>query len=92
MEENGSKRLKELEKLYTQIPGIEREVFSVETLLDILLVLYDECNTPLLKRDKHVTDFIDIGKVEMLLPVEFFFLLKISINFLQLAYYLHLSK
>ncbi|XP_057303802.1 serine/threonine-protein kinase MRCK alpha-like [Hydractinia symbiolongicarpus] len=62
MEENGAKRLKELEKLYTQIPGIEREVFSVETLLDILLVLYDECNTPLLKRDKHVTDFIDIVK------------------------------
>ena len=62
MGENGEKRLKELEKLYSQTPGIDKEIFSIETLLDILVVLYDECNTPLLKRDKHVIDFLDIGK------------------------------
>ena len=63
-DENAEERLKELEKLYavsgTTFNG-ERNIFSVETLLDILLVLFDECNTPLLKREKHVADFLEIG-------------------------------
>lgn len=63
-DENADERLKQLEKLYavqgTTIIG-QRKVFSVETLLDILLVLFDECNTPLLKREKHVADFLEIG-------------------------------
>jgi len=66
--ENGEGRLKQLEKLYSTSKGSfinndgQRKVFSVETLLDILLVLFDECNTPLLKREKHVADFLEIAK------------------------------
>ena len=64
-DENGEERLKQLERLYAGYPSSingQRQVFSVETLLDILLVLFDECNTPLLKREKHVADFLEVGK------------------------------
>jgi serine/threonine-protein kinase MRCK len=36
---------------------------SLETLLDILLVLYDECQTPALRREKRISEFIDFGKI-----------------------------
>lgn len=35
---------------------------SIEALLDILLVLYDECQTPALRREKRISEFIDFGK------------------------------
>lgn len=35
---------------------------SVETLLDILIVLYDECGNSTLRREKSVTDFMEWGK------------------------------
>lgn len=35
--------------------------FSIETLLDVLLVLYDECNNSSLRREKTVSDFIEFG-------------------------------
>ena len=36
--------------------------FSTETLLDILLVLFNECNNSSLRKEKTVTDFIEIVK------------------------------
>lgn len=36
---------------------------SIEALLDCLLVLYDECCNSSLRREKTVSDFIDIGKL-----------------------------
>jgi len=40
--------------------------FSIETLLDILLVLFDECTNSSLRREKTVSDFIEFGKYVML--------------------------
>ena len=70
---NGNDRFKYLDELYKKPPGIEREVFSVETLLDVLVVLYDECNTTQLRRNKHVVDFLEIGLLfKLLLPLEIY--------------------
>lgn len=38
------------------------EWMSVETLLDILIVLYDECGNSTLRREKSVKDFLEWGK------------------------------
>ena len=35
---------------------------SMETLLDILIVLYDECQTPSLRREKRISEFVDFGR------------------------------
>lgn len=45
--------------LITTSPG---KSMSVETLLDCLLVLYDECCNSSLRREKTVTDFIELVK------------------------------
>ena len=37
-------------------------VFSVESLLDVLVVLFDECCSSNLCREKTVTDFVEYGK------------------------------
>lgn len=53
-------RLKQLEELL-----LEQKVagcLSMETLLDLLLCLYTECSNSPLKREKHVTDFLEWGK------------------------------
>lgn len=66
MSDNGSgmERIFQLEKLYTsKSRGVHRNAFSTEALLDILVVLYDECNTTVMKRDKRVLDFLEIGKI-----------------------------
>lgn len=42
--------------------GSSGGALSIETLLDILLVLYDECQTPALRREKRISEFIDFGK------------------------------
>ncbi|XP_075993387.1 serine/threonine-protein kinase MRCK beta isoform X1 [Genypterus blacodes] len=50
-------RLKQLEELL-----LEQKVagsLSMETLLDLLLCLYTECSNSPLKREKHVTDFLE---------------------------------
>ena len=62
MASSGESRLKQLEKLYTSVVGPNKESFSTESLLDLLLLLYDECNSPLLRREKNVADFLDIVK------------------------------
>jgi serine/threonine-protein kinase MRCK len=60
----GERRLRQLEALFLggPIQG-HGQSFSVETLLDVLLVLYDECCNSSLRREKTVSDFIEFGKV-----------------------------
>ena len=56
-------RLEHLEGLY--LGGVQESgklTFSVETLLDVLVVLYDECCNSTLRREKNVTDFVDYGE------------------------------
>lgn len=36
--------------------------FSTETLIDALIVLYDECSNSSLRRDKTISNFIDYSK------------------------------
>jgi hypothetical protein len=36
--------------------------FSPETLIDALIVLYDECNSPSLRRDKSIASFIEYAR------------------------------
>ncbi|XP_076060516.1 serine/threonine-protein kinase gek isoform X4 [Oratosquilla oratoria] len=56
-------RLKELERLFLEGPSENSgQCFSVESLLDVLLVLLDECNNSSLRREKTVSDFIEYVK------------------------------
>ncbi|KAI5638246.1 protein kinase domain-containing protein [Phthorimaea operculella] len=60
----GIKRLKQIETMFVprrlQIPRTQS--LSVETLLDVLIVLYDECCNSSLRREKAVADFISYVK------------------------------
>ncbi|KAK2561476.1 Serine/threonine-protein kinase MRCK alpha [Acropora cervicornis] len=51
-------RLKQLEALFSY-GSSEKGSYSVETLLDVLLLLYDECCNSTLRRDKNVSEFIE---------------------------------
>ncbi|XP_034172053.1 serine/threonine-protein kinase gek isoform X2 [Osmia lignaria lignaria] len=59
-------RLRQLESLFIDGPaqgeGRVGHTFSIETLIDILLVLYDECCNSSLRREKTVSDFIEFVK------------------------------
>jgi len=55
-------RLSKLSELY--LSGVQKsggQAVSVETLLDMLIVLYDECCSSTLRREKSVSEFVDIG-------------------------------
>ncbi|XP_063800882.1 serine/threonine-protein kinase MRCK gamma isoform X2 [Pseudophryne corroboree] len=53
------KRLKELEDMFLRGPyGTGCDSLSVETLLDVLICLCQECNAAPLRRDKNVTEFL----------------------------------
>lgn len=53
-------RLKRLEELLLEQKAAG--CLSVEALLDLLLCFYTECSQSPLKREKHVTDFLQWGK------------------------------
>uniref|UniRef100_A0A8B9KVB4 Serine/threonine-protein kinase MRCK alpha n=1 Tax=Astyanax mexicanus TaxID=7994 RepID=A0A8B9KVB4_ASTMX len=60
---SGEVRLKKLEKLVLDGPSQSNgQSLSVETLLDILVCLYDECNNSPLRREKNVLEFLDWAK------------------------------
>ncbi|XP_030626502.1 serine/threonine-protein kinase MRCK alpha isoform X2 [Chanos chanos] len=60
---SGEVRLKKLEKLILDGPAQSNgQCLSVETLLDILVCLYDECNNSPLRRDKNILEFLDWAK------------------------------
>lgn len=39
------------------------KIVSIETLLDSLVILYDECSNSSLRREKTVSDFLDLCKI-----------------------------
>lgn len=57
-------RLKKLERLYLNGVGKSKGLaFSIETLLDALLALYDECVNAAQRREKNICEFIETGKL-----------------------------
>lgn len=60
---SGEVRLKKLEKLIMDGPVQSNgQCLSVETLLDIVVCLYDECNNSPLRREKNVLEFLEWAK------------------------------
>ena len=62
-------RMRDLEALFLGGPLIssnEAKCFSTETLLDILMVLYNECCNSSLRKEKTVSEFIELGKLIVL--------------------------
>jgi len=60
-------RLQYLEELFLNgVANSQGQAFSIETLLDILIVLYDECCSSTLRREKSVSEFVKFGKFSML--------------------------
>ncbi|KAJ4929156.1 hypothetical protein JOQ06_004775, partial [Pogonophryne albipinna] len=60
---SGEVRLKKLEKLILDGPAQSvGQCLSVETLLDILVCLYDECNNSPLRREKNILEFLEWAK------------------------------
>uniref|UniRef100_A0A8C9TPJ4 Serine/threonine-protein kinase MRCK alpha n=1 Tax=Scleropages formosus TaxID=113540 RepID=A0A8C9TPJ4_SCLFO len=60
---SGEVRLKKLEKLLLDGPAQSNgQCFSVETLLDVLVCLHDECNSSPLRREKNVLEFLEWAK------------------------------
>lgn len=56
------RRLRQLEALYLGGPlAAHGQSFSVESLIDIMLVLYDECCNSSLRKEKTVSDFLEYG-------------------------------
>ncbi|CAH0547056.1 unnamed protein product [Brassicogethes aeneus] len=56
-------RCRQLEVLFLGGPVVTKEKsLSIETLIDVLIVLYDECSNSSLRREKAVSDFIDYVK------------------------------
>ncbi|XP_054474975.1 serine/threonine-protein kinase MRCK alpha isoform X4 [Anoplopoma fimbria] len=60
---SGEVRLKKLEKLILDGPAQSNgQCLSVETLLDILVCLYDECNNSPIRREKNILEFLEWAK------------------------------
>ncbi|XP_026790273.3 serine/threonine-protein kinase MRCK alpha isoform X5 [Pangasianodon hypophthalmus] len=60
---SGEVRLKKLEKLFLDGPVHSNgQCFSVESLLDVLVCLYDECNNSPLRREKNIAEFLEWAK------------------------------
>ena len=62
-------RMGELESLFLGGPlsahlGVSKS-FSIESLVDILMVLFDECSTSSLRREKTVSEFIELGRFQV---------------------------
>ena len=56
-------KLAELEELY--LGGVQHSggrAFSIETLQDVLVVLYNECMNSTLRREKNVSDFVEFAR------------------------------
>lgn len=60
---SAQERLKRLEELLLEQRAAG--CLNVEALLDLLLCFYTECSQSPLKREKHVTDFLEWGKTRV---------------------------
>jgi hypothetical protein len=77
-------RLQQLESLFLGGPIMssatatsEAKCFSTETLLDVLMVLYNECCNSSLRKEKTVSEFIELGKTIIFV---IYFILAIGIS------------
>ncbi|XP_072588880.1 serine/threonine-protein kinase MRCK alpha isoform X39 [Vulpes vulpes] len=60
---SGEVRLRQLEQFILDGPAqTNGQCFSVETLLDILICLYDECNNSPLRREKNILEYLEWAK------------------------------
>lgn len=60
---SGEVRLRQLEQFILDGPAqTNGQCFSVETLLDILICLYDECNNSPLRREKNILEYLEWGE------------------------------
>uniref|UniRef100_G3WBB7 Serine/threonine-protein kinase MRCK alpha n=2 Tax=Sarcophilus harrisii TaxID=9305 RepID=G3WBB7_SARHA len=60
---SGEVRLRQLEQFILDGPAqTNGQCFSVETLLDILICLYDECNNSPLRREKNIIEYLEWAK------------------------------
>ncbi|TSO25170.1 Serine/threonine-protein kinase MRCK alpha [Bagarius yarrelli] len=60
---SGEVRLKKLEQFFLDGPVRSNgQCFSVESLLDVLICLYDECNNSPLRREKNIVEFLEWAK------------------------------
>ncbi|XP_071794015.1 serine/threonine-protein kinase MRCK alpha-like [Asterias amurensis] len=60
---DAEQRLKSLEKLY--LSGVHKssgQAVSIETLLDVFLLLYNECHNSTIRREKSVSDFLEFAR------------------------------
>ncbi|XP_078090200.1 serine/threonine-protein kinase MRCK beta isoform X2 [Mustelus asterias] len=55
-------RLKKLEQLLLNGPRMNASSMSVETLLDILICLYNECSSSPIRREKYIAEFLEWAK------------------------------
>lgn len=58
-------RLRQLEQLYLCGSALSpySEAFSLETLIDTLVCLYDECCNSTLRKEKAIAEFVELGKI-----------------------------
>lgn len=67
---SAEERLKALEQLYLQgASASDGYTVSVETLLDVLVTLYDECTNSTLRKEKNISDFVEFGKFHVTLQI-----------------------
>ncbi|XP_078315965.1 serine/threonine-protein kinase MRCK alpha-like isoform X3 [Crassostrea virginica] len=60
---SAEERLRKLSDLYVGgVPNSNGQALSVETLLDVLIVLYDECCNSTLRREKNISEFVDFAR------------------------------
>lgn len=52
------------------------KIVSIETLLDSLVILYDECSNSSLRREKTVSDFLELCKIKWYFILSSFTLIK----------------
>lgn len=79
---SGANRLRQLESLlvdngspHTHLKLAELlpsgKFLSIETLTDCMMVLYDECCNSSLRREKTVSDFIELGELGLSFPLSY---------------------
>jgi hypothetical protein len=61
MNDDVESRLSELERLLFNSSIKDQTVLGVEALLDAFIVLYDECCSSTLRREKTIAEFIEHG-------------------------------
>lgn len=60
---SAEERLKKLAPLYVSgLQNSKGQALSIESLLDVLVVLYDECCNTTLRREKNISEFVEFAK------------------------------